>query len=348
MPTKDDLKILQALPLELKVRKTQERIREWVNYYGVDGAYVSFSGGKDSTVLLDVVRKMYPNIEAVFVNTGLEYPEIQSFVKSFDNVTILRPKMRFDEVICKYGYPFISKEVSRTIHDGRLLDGKWGQVCRKKLDGTLTLKSGKQSMFNCKKYAPLLEVDFLISNRCCDVMKKTPVHTYERQTHKKPITAQTADESRLRKQHWLKNGCNAFEANHKVSNPMSFWTEQDILQYIKQNNLPISSVYGDVVYGERNGEQYDNLICNCGQKLCTTGCDRTGCVFCGFGAHITTQNEESRFERLKRTHPKQYDYCMNGGTYDTDGLWKPTKEGLGMRHCIDVLNEIYGKDFIRY
>lgn len=112
MPTRDELKMFQAYPLDMKIAKTKLRIREWVDYYGTDGVHVSFSGGKDSTVLLHIVRQMYPDIEAVFVNTGLEYPEIQSFVKSFDNVTILRPKMRFDEVIRKYGYPFISKQVS--------------------------------------------------------------------------------------------------------------------------------------------------------------------------------------------------------------------------------------------
>lgn len=127
---------------------------------------------------------------------------------------------------------------------------------------------------------------------------------------------------------------------------MSFWREQDILRYIKENNLPIASVYGEVVYGERNGEQYDNLIYDCGQKLCTTKCDRTGCIFCGFGAHL--EKGESRFQRLKKMHPRQYEYCMGGGAYDTDGLWKPTKDGLGMAHCIDELNKIYGKDFIKY
>ena len=95
--TTDELRLLQNLPLEIKVAKTKLRIREWVDMYGVEGVYVSFSGGKDSTVLLHIVREMYPNVEAVFVNTGLEYPEIQQFVKTFDNVTILRPKMRFDE-----------------------------------------------------------------------------------------------------------------------------------------------------------------------------------------------------------------------------------------------------------
>lgn len=50
MPTLDELKLLQALPLELKIAKTKARIKDWVDFYGVDGVYVSFSGGKDSTV----------------------------------------------------------------------------------------------------------------------------------------------------------------------------------------------------------------------------------------------------------------------------------------------------------
>ena len=121
------------------------------------------------------------------------------------------------------------------------------------------------------------------------------------------------------------------------------------MQYIKENNIPIASVYGDVVYKEDSDQMRieDYGIEGCGtEKLCTTGCDRTGCIFCAFGAHL--EKGESRFERLKRTHPKQYDYCMGGGAYDTDGLWKPTKDGLGLRHCIDVLNSIYGENFIKY
>ena len=97
MPTIDELRLLQAQPLELKIMRTQARIREWVDRFGVDAVYISFSGGKDSTVLLDIARKLYPNIKAVFANTGLEYPEIQSFVKQHKNVDIIRPKMRFEK-----------------------------------------------------------------------------------------------------------------------------------------------------------------------------------------------------------------------------------------------------------
>ena len=81
MPTREDLKELQSYPLDIKIWLSRQRIREWIREFGEDGVYVSFSGGKDSTVLLDIVRKDYPNVEAVFVNTGLEYPEIVDFVK---------------------------------------------------------------------------------------------------------------------------------------------------------------------------------------------------------------------------------------------------------------------------
>lgn len=337
-----------------------------MEHYGEDGVYVSFSGGKDSTVLLHIVRQMYPDIEAVFVNTGLEYPEIQSFVKSFDNVTILRPKMRFDEVIRKYGYPFIGKKQADTILGARISLRK-GVYSLRLMECGVSIEEAnkmglelpskemlnryftacKNSKYVMKKYKPLLFVDFEISHYCCNVMKKKPMHDFQKHYDKFPITAQIAEESMLREAAWLKNGCNAFEAKHKVSNPMSFWTNQDIFRYIKQNDLPIASVYGEVVtHNDDDGFNYAKPLCeDCG-KLCTTGCDRTGCIFCGFGAHL--EKGESRFERLKRTHLRQYEYCMGGGAYDTDGLWKPTKEGLGMAHCIDVLNGIYGKDFIRY
>lgn len=117
--TKTELQQLQALPLNLKIRMTEERIRAWVREYGVDGVYLSFSGGKDSTVLLHIARRLYPDIVAVHVNTGIEYPEIERFVKTFSNVEIIRPNLTFVEVIKKYGYPMISKEVAECVWGAR-------------------------------------------------------------------------------------------------------------------------------------------------------------------------------------------------------------------------------------
>ena len=123
MPTRDELKLLQALPLELKIEKTKARIREWVNYYGMDGVYVSFSGGKDSTVLLDVARSIYPNLKAVFSDTGLEYPEIRNFVKQFGNVDWVKPKRTFREIVIKRGYPVFGKEIAESIWFARKIVG---------------------------------------------------------------------------------------------------------------------------------------------------------------------------------------------------------------------------------
>lgn len=339
MPTRDELKMLQSLPLEVKVLKTQQRIREWVTYYGVEGVYVSFSGGKDSTVLLHLVRELYPDVEAVFVNTGLEYPEIQRFVKTFDNVRILYPEKTFMQVICEYGYPIISKEIAYTIQQAK----RGSKRCAAKLNGEVEW-NGEKSRFCCDKYKALLNADFNVSNLCCDVMKKNPAKHFEKETGKTPIIATMAAESLVRKNRWLLFGCNAFESDRPSSKPMSFWTEHDVLQYIKENNIKIASVYGEVSFygGQLPLEGCDLNI----HYLCTTGCNRTGCIFCGFGAHL--EKGEGRFERLKRTHPKQYEFCINGGAYDTDGIWKPNEQGLGMGHVFDELNKLYGKDFIKY
>ena len=339
MPTRQELQLLQALPLELKIMKTKQRIREWVARFGVDGVYVSFSGGKDSTVLLHIVRELYPEVEAVFVDTGLEYPEIRKFVKGFENVTWLRPKMRFDEVIKKYGYPIVSKEVADCIQGARN-----GQIRRiKRLNGTLQDKKGNLSMFNCANWKPLFYLPFKISDRCCVIMKKEPVKKYEKKTGKVGITGQMAEESYLRLKRWLQVGCNAFNAKRPISNPLSFWTNQDILQYIKENSLQISSIYGEIVDSEflKNGQ-----LCFEGcETWKTTGADRTGCIFCLFGMHL--EKDETRLQRLHRTHPKLYDYCMNGGEF-VDGNWQPNKKGLGTKFVCDEVNRVMGKELLRY
>lgn len=144
--TLHDLQMLQSLPLEVKVAKTKLRIKEWIDRYGEDGVYISFSGGKDSTVLLHIARQMYPNLKAVFVNTGLEYPEIVQFVKTFDNVDWIRPKMNFREVIIKYGYPFISKEVSECVQGAR----KYLTSILQSEGSTMELKRSEQKCIYCE------------------------------------------------------------------------------------------------------------------------------------------------------------------------------------------------------
>ena len=345
------LKQMQSLPLEAKIIMTQTRIRAWCDHW-CDQVYVSFSGGKDSTVLKHIVDNMPGgyDIPAVFVNTGLEYPEIQKFVKDIkagkypcfnSNIEILRPEMRFDEVVKKYGYPIISKDIASCIYGAR----RGSRTRLERINGTLTKKDGSPSMFNCSKWKFVMDSDFEVGSDCCKVMKKKPTAKYEKETGRKPIIGMLAEESLKRRDAWMKTGCNAFNITRPQSNPIAFWTEQDILHYIKKYNVPYCSVYGDiqVKQSEDTEKGQINMIDYLGcyepeDILETTGCDRTGCIFCGFGCHL--DRTPNRFQRLKETHPRQYEYCIGGGGM-VDGKWQPSKEGLGLGHVLDYIGVKY-------
>lgn len=362
MPSADELAILRALPLEVKIQKSKQRIREWLER---EDSYVAFSGGKDSTVLAHLVHQVYPNVPLVFSNTGLEYQAIQSFARKM-GAEFIRPEMRFDEVISTYGYPIISKEVAEAIYYARRIRdgaGKTPERKRTELQGdrqwkdwrraclcNATQQLGEKSLFNKEKWLPAArDLPFNISHYCCQKMKKSPMQKYARQTGRSPIIGTLTEESRIRKQAWIRHGCNAFDGSHKQSTPLAFWTNQDILQYIKTYGIEICNVYGDVV------EDGCNLKCS--------GCQRTGCVFCGFGAH---QKDDRRFFELARISPRQYEYAIGGGqwvdnpNYDPaapeyDGEWKnwnpkkiwvPSKQGLGLGKVIADFNELYPKNKI--
>jgi len=273
----------QGLPLEMKELRTQIIIQQWYRYWG-GKVYVSFSGGKDSTVLLDQVRRLYPEVPAIFVDTGLEYPEIREFVKTIENVTWVRPKMSFSKVLQEYGYPVVSKKIARFIHD--LQNPTDRNVATRNLRLTGMNRKGIycSTMKLPKKWLYLVDAPFKISERCCDALKKKPFKRYIRETGQHPLTGTMAAESHRRVQNYLQNGCNGFNLADPISTPMGFWLEEDIWSYIKKYELPYSSIY------------------DMGEK-------RTGCMFCMFGVHL--EKGENRFQRMSKTHPKQYKYCID-------------------------------------
>lgn len=286
------LKQRQSLPLNLKIQMSKRRIIEFYDHFGGQ-VYVSFSGGKDSTVLLHLVRSLFPEVPAVFVDTGLEYPEVRKFVKQTENVTIIRPDISFKEVLNKYGYPVISKEVAKTIEENRRNPNGY---TKKKFDSNSDYVKKYGSRYDLSKWIPLRDSDIKISAKCCNVMKKKPSYKYEKTTGRKPFIATMAAESNLRKQEYLKKGCNSFNTKRPASTPLGFWTEQDILKYIKDFNIPYCPVYGDILQ-DKKGKYY------------TTGAKRTGCMFCMFGVH--TEKSPNKFELMKTTHPKLHNYCIN-------------------------------------
>lgn len=350
--TKEDLKIMQSWPLERKIQVSQTRIIEYRKYFN-GNVYVSFSGGKDSTVLADLTARIYSSdkefyinnyrpLTLVFVNTGLEYPEIQKFVPQFSqwlidiydidvSLEILYPNMKFKDVLTNYGYPVISKQVSDKIYYARK-NSKWALNILKGLNCDGKTESSYAKMF-FSKYSYLINAPFEMSKKCCSIMKKSPLSKFNKENNLFPIVATLSTESKLREISWRKNGCNAFDSKYPISNPMSFWTEQDVLRYIKEYNIPIAPVYGEIV---NKNPQTTIFQDDCNLK--TTGCNRTGCMYCMFG--IMSEKEPNRFQMMKKTHPKQYNYCINGGHYE-NGILKPDKDGLGIGKILDFLGKPY-------
>lgn len=270
----------QHLPLEEKVLMSVRRIKEWVHHFGEENVSISFSGGKDSTVLLDLVRNEagFPEIKAVFSDTGLEFPEIRDFVKTVPNVEWVKPKTNFTECIKTYGFPLVSKKVSHQIQQLRRLppDGKTAILY---MTGINSSGKASPSFKLSKKWHKLISADIKISDKCCFFLKKQPLAK-----HKNPIVGTMAAESKTRRASYLqRGGCNQFDGPSKISAPMSAWLEADVWEYIKTRKLPYSKIYD-------------------------LGYERTGCMFCPFGLHL--EKRPHRFDIMRKTHPQLFKYCM--------------------------------------
>ncbi|MCM1221097.1 MAG: phosphoadenosine phosphosulfate reductase family protein, partial [Lachnospiraceae bacterium] len=276
--TAEELTERQHWPLEHKIDHALATIDAFVGRLGgLDKVYLSFSGGKDSTVLLHLARVLFPDILAVFCNTGNEYPSIIQFVRQTQrggvNLQIIRPKLTPRQVWAQYGFPLVSKESSEKIL--RIRHNPNSNTAKRWLgDGYFALP---------KKWRFLIDEPFETSNRCCDKLKKEPMHRFEKETGRKPILGIMADESKMRRGLYIRNGgCNVWGENPS-SRPLSIWTEKDVWAYIDRYNLPIAEIYHK-------------------------GATRTGCMGCGFGAQFA---DDTRFEILHQAHPKCYEMIMN-------------------------------------
>ena len=321
---KDNFKCMKYMPYKLKRSFSLYRIKEWYDYW--DGnVYVAFSGGLDSTILSHIVCEAYLRyqlsepIYLVYSDTGTEFPEIREFVKEYTSwlqkkfrnlqikLEIIRPQGRNFKKVCEEeGFPIISKENAakiRKLRHGNLSDRYRNYL----LNGD---ERGKFGML-AKKWQYLVNTDTIkedISEKCCDRLKKEPFKRYQKKTDRYPFIGITQDESFKRENLYNHTGCNVYDGNTPKSQPLGFWLRDDILQYQQQHNIPICSVYGDVIKDQHG-------------KYQTTGEQRTGCVLCGFGCH--KESEPNHLQRLtvspNITHRKMYEWGMkitnNGVTY---------------------------------
>lgn len=312
--TKEDLKEMQQWSLSQKVNHSLEIIDSFIHRVGgVNRVYVSFSGGKDSTVLLDLCQKLYPDILAVFCITGNEYPEICRFVRekreAGSNIEIIRPKQTPRQIWEKFGFPLISKESAQRINAIR--NNPNGAIAKRALgESEIKTKFGL-----AKKWLWLVDEDFNCHNECCRVLKKRPFHIYARKTGRHSIIGTMASESKMREQQYLRHGgCNVFkEAGECRSTPLAIWNESDIWAYVDKFNLRLADIY-------------------------YKGAKRCGCMGCGFGAQFP---DDDRFSLLYKEHPRAYSMIMNytnHGIRFEDALRKILAiDGRKLPHDVDFI-----------
>lgn len=274
-----ELRRLQRMPFSWKVEHAKDVIREFVEHEGESHVYVSFSGGKDSLVTLHLVRQIYPDIPAVFANTGIEFPEQVKFVRSFQNVTEVYPIKHFPKILKEHGIVYPSKEVAMYIRDAK----NGARYAINGLQGLDTKGNENRYKARFKRWAYLMDSGVKISPVCCELMKERPLRDYEKRNGKSPIIGTRAEESFRRAVGWMKSGCNSFVGKKAKSTPLSLWLESDVWRYIDENGIKLSPMYTE------------------------GGMSRTGCMFCPVPiAH----NDMKNIEYARTHHPKMYDAMM--------------------------------------
>lgn len=347
---KNELKMLQALPYEVKVAKSKLRIREAIDYFGVNSLYVPVSGGIDSTVVSHLVHQVQKemNIEKTSIprvnsNTGNEYPSVLKLARKLSDVEV-KPAKTFYNVLKEEGYPVASKKTSRMIRD--LQNPTKDNEATRNLYLTGIKKDGTKGTFKlAKKYLSFIDSPVKCTEKCCFYLKKEPFLKYERKTGRHPFLGTMADEKGPREQGYLKTGCNAFTQGKSI--PIGFWKKTDVLIYVLLNDIKIADVYGEIALIKDtklipiSKEEVKNLLAKNEPFMLTTTLEkRTGCVACTYGVQFE-EKKNNRFHRLKKINPRYYNFVINGGFIDTDGKWKP-KGGLGLWFILDMMGIDYG------
>ena len=305
--TYDEIRERQAIPYEIKLRMSLNRVRDFINYYGESGVAICFSGGVDSTMAVHFIRNYcgYDKVKAISV-IGIENKYNIDLIKKTENVDIVKVRYSQKEILERFGVPIISKRVSKSLKALQNPTEKNANIRNLALTG-ITSEGRKAPTYKlAKKWYFLIDAPFKISNQCCYYMKETPLEKYAKEKGYGTISAITAEESKSRMDGYAKQGsCNVFKGNG-YSTPFAFWTHQDILRYLYENQVEISEAYGEIV--EENGVYR------------TTKAQRTGCPVCLFGMQF--DEYPNRFQRMY---------------YEDHRQWKNALVGMGLKDVLDFM-----------
>lgn len=304
----NEIRYRMALPYEVKLAMTRNRLREYIGYYGKDKTVLCFSGGLDSTVALHFIRKYcgYKNIKAISV-IGIECRQNIDLITKTENVEIVKVRYSQKEIIEKFGIPIISKRASKMIAALQNPSEKNAKMRGLALTGITSTGREAKTFKLAEKWKFLIESPVPISNKCCYYMKETPAQNLAKEKGYAVIVATMAEESKNRMDAYAKQGgCNVF-SELGYSTPFAFWTHQDILRYAVENDVEISAAYGEITKDE-NGIYR------------TTKAQRTGCPACLFGM---------QFDETPNRMQRMY--------YEDNKKWQQVIQDFGYKKILDFM-----------
>ena len=294
--TLEELTKRQQWPLAQKIDHSLGVIEAFASHFNGQ-VYVSFSGGKDSVAMLSLVELVIPNVKCVFVMTGCESPSVCRFVREqqqYHDIEIIRPQKKLKQIFAEYGFPLVSKQ---TAHDIECV--RRNPYC----------ESSRNKLWRGNRYCIperwmyLLNEPYNVSSRCCFWLKHQPAYEYGKRTGRHPYIGLLASESRQRMFGYVQQGgCNMFKTSGKNkprSLPLAIWNDDDVWAFIRDRRLHLPDIYEH-------------------------GAKRTGCMGCGFGAHLNPTG----IETMRKLWPKWYDMVMN---YENNGI----RYGDALKRAID-------------
>lgn len=265
-----------------------EKIKQINEQYDLENnAYISFSGGKDSTILHYLIDMALPNnkIPRIYINTGIEYNDIVKYVKELankdDRIILINSGVNIKQMLEKVGYPFKSKDFAQKVSRFNRI-GKTKSIKRfLEFDGILACPNKLKYLFENKN-----ATKFIISDKCCENLKENVlIETAKKINRNIAVIGLTGDEKGRRNQ-YHKN-CWIDYKIKKMFYPMRILNNDFINMFIDKYNIKLCKLYYPPF----------NLI-------------QTGCKGCPFTLHLQKQ-----LDMMRELLPNEYKQC--------ESIWKP-------------------------
>ena len=330
----------QRLPYAIKVKMSEQRIRDFIEECDIRGYNYHVSvGGLDSIVLAHLIERMGYDVPRVSAST-LEDKSIQEVHKEMGCI-VVKPLKSKVKILQEEGFPVLSKKIANKIDTlanpteknktvrHAIITGECGAQGHFATDSKMRLPMTYLKLFGGLdaegEALGYQKPNFKVSHKCCYYLKEAPCDNWAKEHNSVPFLGLMASEGGQRADALEENGCNYFGKTTARSCPFAFYYHSDVIHLAVELGVHIPEIYGEVKTSTEPNEFGD-------LEYYTTGEQRTGCSMCGFG--IQLESRPHRFDRLYERSPKEWDFWMNHCCKHEDGTeygWGEVLDYIGIK-----------------